>query len=549
VIVAIAIALIAVAYDPDTTASSPKRIVALLVALALSALTLPRTPRKVRLGSAQGAFFVALALSALSWVRGPPHGVLDLSNWIAAAGLGFAIAATGPAQARRIARGAAIAVGAVVGTIATAQALGGARGIAIDGLQGNGNWLGLLLAITLPLSFDRTTSKVAWAAIALQATALGLSHGRVGWIAAGIALTVLVVRAPRRCPAFALAALLAFLGAVSVTGAFGKTRAASAKSTAASEVPIERAAEGRLTIARIAAHAAIDAAPLGVGLGRFPDAFRDAQARALANVTPKIAARSAIEATTAHDEPLQIATESGPLAALAFVTGLALAIFAARRWPAGASALIALAVCCAADEPLRRPAVVALVAAILAALPGRVRLDGGAVRLVHAAGLVLVAATLLPAVRAHRAERLVTRADLDPGARRALLERAARIDRGSAAAAFRLGLARFDDRDLEGARAALLAARLLDDDASTSLALANVAVARGDLDAAEEDLRHALRRRPGSFRALIGLGEVLRRRGRLAEASEALAAARGIRPHDVTAIDLEERIAEDRADR
>jgi tetratricopeptide (TPR) repeat protein len=210
------------------------------------------------------------------------------------------------------------------------------------------------------------------------------------------------------------------------------------------------------------------------------------------------------------------------------------------------ASVVALFVCTLGDDPLRKPAVVLLLAVVLATLPhGKSR----PIRAPVLASAALACALLLvPASRAWRSDRLVALAELaTPDERGRLVRSAATIDRGSADAAFALGLARLDEGELEAARTSLLRARSLDDDSATSIALGDVELLRSDLTAAEEAFRHAIARRPGSFRAHLGLAEVLRRQGRLDDAVALARVARSIRPFDVALVDLEERLADDGA--
>jgi tetratricopeptide (TPR) repeat protein len=233
------------------------------------------------------------------------------------------------------------------------------------------------------------------------------------------------------------------------------------------------------------------------------------------------------------------------------LVALVVAAFQLRRWRAGAAAMIAVTITSFGDDPLHKPPVLAMIALLFAALPrgrslGRkFALSSVPPALVAMASLAIL---LVPALRAWRSDRLVTRAEMAaPFERQAILERAAAIDRGSPDALLALGLARFDAGDLDGAATVLARARSLDDDAATSIALGNVEAARDDLVSAETAFRHAIERSPGNFRAHVDLAEILRRQGRLEDARHVARVARALRPWDVAIVDLEERLSEDAA--
>jgi tetratricopeptide (TPR) repeat protein len=546
-VLAVLLAAIAVVHDDGAPAADPKRVLALLLGVGAIAFVIVhgRRSRPLRPHPAQLAIVAAMAASALSLAWGAPRGALDLATWGAGLGLALAVSSRGRLFAVQTARSAGVLVGGAVALYAILQFVRGARGIAIDGGQGNANWLGLLSCVTLPLAIDAMRGR-RWAALGsllLQAFALGLSHARVAFIAAAVALAIIALRS-RRAVVLAAVAVIA-LGAVAARGTSLRPTKKQPAVVLPYEAPAAEAARGRWSIARTSLHASVGSFPLGAGLGRFADAFRDAQSEELRDAKAKIAARTAINATTAHDEWLQIAAESGPMAAILLAVGFAFALRGLRSWRAGLASLVALTVCTFGDDPLRKPAVVLIVALVLAALPhGKSRRFPAA----SLAGAMAACALLLvPATRAWRSARLVALAWERPASRLALLESASSIDRGSAEAAFALGLARLDAGRLEGARASLLRARSLDDDAATSIALGDVETAAGALGAAEDAFRHAIARSPGSFRAHLGLAEVLRRRGHREDALLFARIARTIRPFDVALIDLEERLAEDGA--
>src|SRR5262249_54878467 len=161
--------------------------------------------------------------------------------------------------------------------------------------------------------------------------------------------------------------------------------------------------------------------------GRFAHAFLDSQGAALAKVSPVVAAHRFLNATTAHNDWIQVVTESGPPGAILLACVMAIAWRALRGWPAAPSPLIVVAVAAAGDSPLRQPAVVVVLCLVLAATatPGlrRNQMAFAGMTLAALAPLLAVAtATWLGARTATLAR--------DRGAeeRIALLDRAARID-------------------------------------------------------------------------------------------------------------------------
>lgn len=575
-VVGAAISLVAVAHDPDAPASDPQRTCALLLGAVAAAIALSRAShrasrdaerglvRSVRPHRAALAALFVIGLSAMSLAWGRPRGALDLAGWIAGLALALFVASRGRAFALQCGRAAGVLAGAAVSSSALIAFARGARGIAIDGLQGNANWLGLVLAATLPFAIDaaRAMRKRARAAaigsVLLQAAALGASHARVAWVAAAIA-SLLLVRNPlrRRLVALSAVATIAFalLSSATALRAPRATRGGPAHAMrASSDLPYEAppgvALAGRLTLARHALAAGEAHLPFGAGLGAFGVAYRQAQSEALAGLPPRAAAVAFLNGTTAHDEVLQVLAESGPFAACALVAAFVLAIRALFRTPAAAASLLAVAVCALADDPLRKTPVVLMVAVSFAALPrgGAMSVGVSSVvrRLVPAFALAATALSLVSVTKAWLSDRTVARADGEPTRELSLLARAVRIDGGSPDAWLALGIARLEAGQAGLALDALERARVLDDDVATEVALGNAQVACGMLEEAERSFRRALVWSPGSFRARVDLAEVLRRIGRLDDATAEARVARLLRPSDVAVGDLEERLAEDR---
>ncbi|MCC6557549.1 MAG: O-antigen ligase family protein [Polyangiaceae bacterium] len=607
----------ALLYDPAASAADAKRAALLVAAIAalsaaLGAEGAPRgarpgapnvepgfgaegAPREARPGApnvepALGApvslwcGFVAWSAVSLAW--GVPAGTGKLGVWVAAAGLALAAREV---DARRAAQVAGAGIGGGSALFAMAQLAGGSRGFAIHGGHGNPNWLGLALAIALPLSIDlaatlRREGARAWPVAAtlaaLEVPALYLSHSRVAWAAAALTLLPWGVAGLARARggswarAGAILAVVVGAGTAAVAGAHADTDAAAATAadagadraaaTGARDVPVAAAWEGRTWIWRASADAARRALPLGEGLGGFAGAYLDAQRARLAPLSPAAASRRFTNATTAHCDWLEAAIEGGlpglALLAAAIVAGIAAAWRA--RWSAGAAAIAAAAIAALGDSPFDQPACCALVALALAAsapasAPAssaasapRPRRRARARRLAaHLAALVAAALLLAAGARTWLAARRITRArDAAPPLRLTLLERAARLDPSSGEAALALGLARLELGDAEGALRDLERSRPLLANVGTDVAIGNAHLARGAPDRAAAAYARALAWNPGSFRAHANLTEALTQLGRLDEAAAHLAAARALWPGHPKLALIAERLRRARVD-
>src|SRR5262252_2578956 len=418
-ILGIAAALALLVWDPAAPAADPKRAVTLLVAAVALASVRRRDPSPLQVPAAAPLFvaFVALGALSLAWAHGP--GWTDLAT--------LAGAALRPrAEAALLARATATVLGGGAALWTLLQAATGARGLDLHGGQGNPNWLGLVLAVTLPLSLsallDARRGSRAERILALlvlpQIPALLLSQSRTAWVALAVAgaFTLADPRLPlKRNVAIALGLALGAAALLLV-----------APGSAA------RALGGRIWIWRIAARAAVGALPLGDGLGTFPGRFLEQQGEALAGLPTAEAARRFVNATSAHDDWLETAVETGLPGLLLLAAAIGAGIAACRRAGARAEAatLIAFAVAALADSPLRQPAVLAPVVLALASGPRTVTLSTRSRRglpAVVAAGLLAAAALLPIAGSRWLGARLATRArDADPNQKVALLSRAAR---------------------------------------------------------------------------------------------------------------------------
>ena len=553
----------AVAWDPIAPAADVKRALSLGVGVAALGLGLARmeagAPKPITLPAAAAFWlgFVAWSGASLAW--GSPSGVSALGTWAGASALLLAsrVFWRRASEARRAASLTAAGIGGISALLAIAQAAGGARGLGIHGGHGNPNWLGLLLAFTLPLSIDlaaalRRESARSWALAAalsaIQVPALLLARSRVAWAATLVAFALWAILGGVLRRGRSVAA-----GAVAIAILAGSAAARSEPpdltdpTPGAQDSPIAEAWEGRVWIWRASADAALHELPIGAGLGEFPAAYLDAQGKRLADLPPKTASRRFLNATTAHSDWIEVAVSSGLpallLLAAAVITALAGAVRGHR--PAEASAIVAFAVCAAGDSPMAQPGLVIPLALLLGAShpdedPDPSRKSRRAIRLPYprvtvAIALGCVALLLAAAVATWLGSRKLTRAreGLLPSDRIAALTSATRLDPRSGEAALALGLARLEAGDPTGALADLDRSRALLANIGTDIAIGNAHLLAGGPGAPERAAsayRRALARHPGSFRARVNLAEALIELGALDQARDHLAAARSIYP-------------------
>lgn len=573
----------ALVYDPLAPAAAGKRVGLLLVGLTALLAGLWR-PGARPLPRAVLWWCGLVGWLALAAMRSGSLGLQALGSWVGATALLLA-AVQGPRhRVRAAARGVARVVGGAAALWAVGEYVAGARGLQLHGGQGNPNWLGLLLALTLPLVLEprpdgRRLAGVAAAALSvLQLAGLYLSHSRVAWAAATVAALVMVsgrLRAPGWVrPAVAAALLLILelavplrsLGGPAPPPALAKEEPAGA---AGGDKPLPIAWAGRLWIWQTSLAAAARELPLGAGLGGFASAYLDAQGERLAGLTPRAASRRFLNATTAHNDWLEVAVEGGPVALLLLLAtwGSALASLGrgARRevrWRAGSAALVAGAICATGDSPLEQPAFLIVLVLVLAAAPlPRGGSGGGTVSLggnwrvlmdsrqavVGLRCLVLLGAAMLlaPAVSSWLGARLSSRArEAAPVERAALLARAARVDPCSGEIALERGL----DALLLGEPAAALPelqrARGLLANIGTDVAIGNAELGLAHPEAAVAAYQRALRRHPGSFRAHANLAMAYGQLGALESARAHLAIARSLQPGHPKLAEMAQRLAE-----
>ena len=545
--VALLLGLGGAAYDPSATASAVKTTLTLLAAVVLVALTLPSWLRGDRaISSRAGLLWLSLCgWLAVSLWRSPYHSdVIVLGPWLAAAGISLGLAGLSAAELRRLGGRTATVLAATSSAAALAQAAAGARGSTLHGLQGNPNWLGLVLACALPLIVDRHRELgraggrgERWAtALTLVSSlaALALSQSRAAWL--GLALAALVVARGRW--------RLATLGAAGIGMALSALKG-----------DLLGAWEGRLWLWRVAARGAFDAPWLGHGTGSFPFVYLEQQGALLKQLPLEQAAVRFVNATSAHNDWLQLWSEVGLLGPCLLAAVLAFGFWDCRRsWPGAAAAMVVVAVSALGDTPLSLPAVVVLLAPAFAVGPPALavgppvlprRLDAGLVM------TVLVAAALLLSRGSSDwlGERRLTRALLLlPGERLQLLSRTAAAAPHHGEASLALGLALLEGGQPDLALPFLHRSKTQLANPSTAIAIGNAHASAGRPAEAIASYSAALRLHPASLSAHLNLAEALRRSGRLAEATVHLDAARELWPHHPQVTQLAEQLRRDRID-
>jgi O-antigen ligase len=555
------VAAASLVYDPSATAAHPKRVAGLLVALVAVVGVIAARARGQRLfggaslSPALAGWLAFVVVSAVSVLWGKPAGLDDAMGWVAAAGIALAAGALPPRGARAAALSAGWWVGSASAVAVLAQFMGGTRGIALHGGHGNGNWLGLVLAVTLPLSAGfakaaRDRKAPWWAAavvgVGLQLPALVLASSRVAWVAWAASIGVaawLAFPAPTtwRRVAGATVVVLVLAAATWTILRFDRGNATGGDATAS--------IAGRMWIWNASLEAAKTALPLGTGLGGFAHAYLDAQGTALAGLPVTEASRRFQNATTAHQEWIQALVETGPvgLSLLALALGSAMLDAIRRRDASMTGTWVALIVCCFGDSPLRQPAIVLLMGLCFAAQRRR-----WWKRPTLALGATFVASSMLLAVgvAAWLACRWETAArDALPGEQEAGLERAVQLDDRSGQAALSLGLLWLETGDARGALTMLALSRDRLANVGTDVAMGNAWMQLGEPAKAERSYERALQRHPGSFRAHANQVEALRAQGKLEEAEQHLAVARRLYPGHPKLSEMEEALRRARQDR
>lgn len=551
----------ALVYDPLAAAADPKRVAALLVSLTAlawvlgSSLRKPRTIPDATLGPSGAAWLLFVAGSMLSILWGKPVGLDVAMAWTAGAGIVVATGALSPARVRATALTAGWWIGTLSAAAVLAQWTAGVRGVALHGGHGNGNWLGLLLSVTLPLSAGLAVegkSRGAWwwvaaaAGVALQLPALGLAASRVAWVAVLLAGAIaLLTGLARKLASRPIIAALVVLCAIVCLSSANLVHASSPPPSA----DAVQALGGRTWLWVTSLRAAEANLPFGVGLGGFGHAFLQAQGEALASMPVAQASRQFHNATTAHQDWLQALVETGPagFALLMVCVGATWLGHARDRAWTTTAATTAFVICAAGDSPLHQPAIVLILSLLIASAPRRWRPHPIATL---GPSLAVMALLLAAALGGWLATRLETRArDASPFERDALLERAVHLDGRAGQAWLSLGLSRLELGDPKGAIPFLQRSRERLANVGTDIALGNAWMESGDAVRAERCYRRSVALHPGSFRGHANLAEALREQGKLELAGHHLALAGRLYPGHPKLPEMQERLRRDRVQR
>jgi len=514
----LALGLSGLVYDPMAPAAMPKRAAILLMAVVVAASRHDGAPRR-ELSVAGWAFVGFVAWMALSLCWGA-DGSADLLGLVGAAAL--LLAALGLRDIQATTQLAALTIGVGSSLVVVVEWLSGAHGLRLHGAQGNPDWLGLVIAASLPCSLAWSQRRLGKVLVAVELVGLILARSRTASIAAVCALIYLHARdLPRAWRPWCVAVLIS--GGIVVVAIAG------------------HAWSGRLWIWRISATVAMHQPWIGTGLGGFGTAFAESQGELLRALPLEESARRYVLTPSAHNDLLQALAEAGlPALTLLIVAGLAGFSLLRRRWTAGAATLIAIGVGALADSPLRQPAILMLLALVLGACPAP---DSRR----RSPAMALAALGLLLAVPSWIAEHLITRSrQEDPPTRAATLALAGRLDPRSSRVKFEEGLAALERHEAVLGLRFLDAARLSSWQLATDLARGNAWMLRDDPGRAAAAYRQALSLAPHSLRAHLNLAEAERRRGHLDDAEHALALARRLSPSAAAVKALQSRLADSR---
>lgn len=537
----------ALIYDPLAPASHPKRFVAQLFVVIAAAVLLGRHIRsgrvpQLRLSTAGLCWAGFAALSCVSVAWGKPSGIDTAATWVAGAGLIVIAGLLQPEEVARLARASAWWIGTTSSVVVLAQWGMGIRGVGLHGTQGNGNWLGILLAVTLPLAagfvIDGHRRQTWWwgaacVGVVLHAPALLCAGSRVALISAAVTVVLGLAGFARR-KSWAAGAVM-FATALLLVGSRAGAEAEANSDAAAS-------LGGRRWIWETSLAAAKEALPWGTGVGGFSHAYLEAQGERLRELPLVEAAHRFHNATTAHQDWLQALVETGPLGLALLAGGLMFAVHGALRQRQGAAALalVAVSVCALGDSPLHQPAVVLLCCLCIAVADRRWQ-----VRAAPAQAALLGVVAVLTALSASSwmSARLASQArDASVEGRMALLQRALRLEERSGEGQLALGLTKLDLGDHSGAIVLLEQSAQRLANVGTEIALGNAWLESDDAKRAERHYRRALAYHPASFRAHANLCEALRRQGELVAARRHLEIAKRLYPGHTKLAELESRL-------
>lgn len=494
--------LVALAYDPNAPAADPKRwgllVLGVFGALAAAMGSRPSpVPSRVEV---LGALFVAWSVVSIAW--GTRSGFVDAAPWVGAIGIVLFFRQT-RAFGAAFFENATCTLCTVLAVIALVEAnLFGTSWV--HGLQGNPDWLGLVLALGVPCFVARIAERRIFVlGLLLVVVALAFAHARGGAIAAMAGAIGVIV--PRR--AASEANDRPALSAAAVASGFH-------------DHPWLQSLAAREWLFRCSYDVGFVHFPFGAGLGRFHEAFLGAQSARLAALPIALQESTYLNATTSHSDISQAWAETGLVGALLLVGFLlALILHAHRTSRAAFGTSLALAAAVVLDMPLRQPTCV-LVLALLVGSMGSAR---GAARATlsphvgapHFAGVIVAASALLLGLssRTWFAHHLVRNAE-DHADRVMAAPALLRIETWDPSVSFLLATQSLSLGDLEAADRYASRANTWRPDLGSFLLLGNISMARGNFERARIAFEHALAIHPASFRAHASLASAFAALGR-----------------------------------
>lgn len=516
--VAVALAVSVLVYDPRAPAISSKNVAFTFVSLSLGCWALAGALQSKRLvvptATVPWLLLAGWLCLSLLWSDHPSAaGVVSLM----AAGVLMVTLAQLDARREIAHRCAQLIVGA--SAMATLLMAVHGSGMELHGGHGNPNWLGIVLACNLAVLYQHRTRADAIVGV-LGLIALLLSQSLTAWVALLVAW-LFIGRVPfggsRRWKLLVIAPVVAVVW-------WGR-----------------EALLGRWWIWKASAHAATTSPLYGQGEGSFHEAFLSAQGHTLAALPLRDASLRFTNATSAHNDAMQLLVVGGVVAVLLFALTLRLA---GRRGRPGHVAyrgtVLVFAVTTLADHTLALPAALlplCFAAADTPALRAR-RLDP----LLLAAPVIATIVLLMSATTTWLSERAVADARQAPFDQRlGHIDRALRY-RSHGEAQLIAGQVWLEMGHPDRALDHLLRSRELLPNLGTDVSIGNAYMQLDQAGSASAAYRRALRRHPAYFRAHANLVESLRRQGDFEGASAHLSAARQLQPHHPKLAVMSERL-------
>jgi tetratricopeptide (TPR) repeat protein len=542
IVLGVVLASTALLADSSTTAAALPRLLLLWIAgvTAVACYWLQRHARVQdryhrvgpRISGARIAGGLCCAWTILAACWGNVQGRAECALPLAALLLGYAAHALGQRRTRCALAAAAVTIALVQGAFACSNRL---QHVAVVGLSGNPDWLGLTLAPSV-LLYGMTayrqrngwTGKLLFALFPVPLLGFAWAESRVAWLAT------------------ALGSLAFFIAYTHSSSARKIPLFASVPSPAAQlfhDANVSASLVDRIWIWQHAFRAAAHAPWFGAGTGRFYGAFLIAQGESLREMRPATAARQFVSATTGHSQWAHALVETGWAGVLLLSAFAVLWLRDARKCgPVGFSFVVVVLACMAGDMAFAQPPFVVLLALGVVVYSPQLRRRPAEHRRLrsHAWALypavtawVAAVATIVIAHAARNSylsERSRTRAAVEPELRSNRLRHALRRNPADAPAALELASLLAGEGLPVSAELWLAQAAREATTPALLVARGNVFAARSRWHDAEQAYRAALELNAGSLRAHVNLGEICRLRGDMLCAERALRAAAAIAP-------------------